>query len=522
MILGDPAAAAPPQQGPRRLTVDEVFHRIAQKHPDRLALIDAPNRKTFTDGAPRRLTYAEADRMVAAIAGRLRRMGIATESIVAIQLPNTVDNILTLLGVLRAGLIAAPLPLLWRRAETAAALARIGAKALITCGRVGGFNHCHLAMRVASEVFSIRYVCAFGDRLPDGVVPFDDLFTAERLDPLPPLEHERQHNAAAHIAFITFDVGVSGIVPVARTHLEAIAGGLSVALEGHLAQDARTLSTMAPASFAGLSLTFMPWLLSAGTLSLHHPFDAEILAQQRRDDRCKTLIVPGAVALRLAETGAFAGDGGGSVIAAWRAPERVATSPAWREGDTALVDVSIFGEAGLVAARRGADGRATPIPFGPVVAPRGSPGGVVVVELVRTAASTVALRGPMVPRHTFPPGIERSGLAHFEIDRFGLVDTGYTCRIDPASKAMVVTGPPSGIVSVGGYRFPLHELREAVGQIDSAADLTALPDPLVGQRLSGHAGELNAVQAALNAVGINPLVAAAFRERGEQAERAGV
>ncbi len=521
MILGDPAAAAP-QQGPRRLTIDEVFHRIAAKHPERLALLDAPNRKTFTDGAPRRLTYADADRIVAAIAGRLHGMGMASDSVVGIQLPNTVDNILTLLGVLRAGLIAAPLPLLWRRAELVAALGRLGAKALITTGRIGGFNYCHSAMRVASEVFSIRYVCGFGDKLPDGIVAFDDLFAAAPPDPVPPRERERQHDAASHIAFITFDVGAGGIVPVARNHLEAIAGGLGVALEGRLAQNAGIVSTMAPASFAGLSLTFIPWLLSAGTLSLHHPFDAEVLALQRHDDGGSTLIVPDAAALRLGEAGAF--DGGlcsGTVIAAWRAPERLAASPVWSERDTALVDVSIFGEAGLVAARRGNDGRATPIPFGPVTAPRGSPGAVVVAELVRTAAGTVALRGPMVPRHAFPPGIERSGLAHFEIDRFGLVDTGYSCEIDPASKAMVVTGPPSGLVGVGGYRFPLRDLQEAVGQIDGAANIAALPDRLLGQRLVGDARERDAVQAALNAVGINPLIAAAFRDRGVRAEPVG-
>jgi len=520
MILGDPAAAAP-QQGPRRLTIDEVFHRIAAKHPDRPALLDAPNRKAFTDAAPRRLTYAEADRIVAAIAGRLHGMGMTTDSIVGIQLPNTVDNVLTLLGVLRAGLIAAPLPLLWRRAELVAALGRLGAKALITCGRIGSFNYCHSAMRAASEVFSIRYVCGFGDKLPDGIVRFDDLFAAETADPVPPLERERRHDAASHIAFITFDVGAGGIVPVARNHLEAIAGGLGVALEGRLAQNAGIVSTIPPASFAGLSLTFIPWLLSAGTLSLHHPFDAAVLAQQRRDDDCSTLIVPDALALRLAEAGAFDGDVGGTVIAAWRAPERLAASPIWPPRDTALVDVSIFGEAGLVAARRGADGRATSIPFGPVTAPRGNPGAVVVAELVRTAAGSVALRGPMVPRHAFPPGIDRSGLAHFEIDRFGLVDTGYGCEVDPVSNAMVVTAPPSGLVGVGGYRFPLHDLQEAVGQIDRAANIAPLPDPLLGQRLVGHAGQRDAVQAALNAVGINPLVAAAFRDRGDRAESFG-
>jgi hypothetical protein len=522
MILGDAPATAP-QQGPRRLTVDEVFHRIALKYPERPALLDAPNRQTFTDGAPRRLTYAEADRVVAAIAGRLHRMGLGADAIVAVQLPNTVENVLTLLGVLRAGLIAAPLPLLWRRAETVAALGRLGVKAFVTCGRVGTFNSCQFAMRVASELFSIRYVCSLGDDVPDGVVRFDDLLRAERLDPAPPIEGERQHDAASHLAFITFDVGAGGIVPVARNHLEAIAGGLGVALEGRLAQDARIVSTIAPASFAGLSLTLMPWLLAAGTLSLHHPFDAEVLAKQRRDGDCRTLIVPGEVALRLAEAGAFAADGsgGGGVIAAWRAPERLAASPAWRERGAALVDASIFGEAGLVVARRGADGRPMPIPLGPVVAPRGSPGAVVVVEVVPTASGTVAVRGPMAPRYSFPPGIERSGLAHFAIDGVGLVDTGYTCRVDPASKAMVVTGPPPSIVSVGGYRFPLQELQEAVGRLDSSANIAALPDPLLGQRLEGHAGQRHAVEAALNAVGLNPLVAAAFRGGTAPAEAAG-
>ncbi len=516
MILGNPMVApAPSQPGQRRLTIDEVFHRIALRQPDRLALLDPPNRTAFTDGEPRRLTYAQADRVVAAVAGRLRRMGIPTDAIIGVQLPNIVENILAILGVLRAGMIAAPLPLLWRRADAIAALSRIGSRALITCGRVGSFNHCQFAMRVASEVFSIRYVCGFGQKLPDGVVPFDDLFSAEKLDPIPPLERERQNNAAAHLALVTFDIGDNGIVPVARNHVEMLAGGLGVTLESRLAQDATMLSTIAPASFAGISITLLPWLLSAGTLALHHPFDADVLARQRRDETCGTLMLPGPVALRLGESGVFSRDGVGTVIAAWRSPERLATSPAWRETETTLIDVPIFGEAGLVPVRRGAGGRAGPIPFGPVVAPRGSASAVVVAELARTAASTVALRGPMVPRHSFPPGIERSGLPHFHIDRTGLVDTGYTCRVDSISQAMVVTGSPSGIVSVGGYRFLLHELQEAVGRIDGAATLAALPDAVIGQRLIGNAADREVVQAALTAVGVNPIVAAAFRDRTE-------
>ena len=90
-------------------------------------------------------------------------MGLPTDAIVGIQLPNTVENILTILGVMRAGMIAAPLPLLWRRADTSPRWRASARKALITCGRVGDFDHCQFAMRVAAEVFSIRYVCGFGN-----------------------------------------------------------------------------------------------------------------------------------------------------------------------------------------------------------------------------------------------------------------------------------------------------------------------------------------------------------------------
>lgn len=521
MILGNsasPTIAAPP--GQRRASLDEVFHRIAQRQPDTLALLDPPDRATFTDGAPRRLTYAQTDRAVAAIAARLSGMGLGADAVIGIQLPNTVESIVAILGVMRAGMIAAPLPLLWRRADAVAALGRIGAKALITCGRVSGFNHCQLAMRIASELFSIRYVCAFGSRLPDGIVSFDELLTAETSNALSPLDRDRVNNAAAHVGLITFEVGKNGIVPVARNHLEMIAGGLGATLESRLMQGAHVLSTMPASSFAGISLTLMPWLLSAGTLYLHHRYDAEVLARQQREGACRTLVMPGALALHLAQTGAFAGDDRGAIIGAWRAPERLHDSPAWPAGDMILVDVPIFGEAGLLAAPRGTEGRPAPIPLGPVSAPRDGSGGVIVAEVVATAAGRVGLRGPMVPRHAFPPGIERTGLPHLEIDRTGLIDTGYTCRVEHDGKSLVVTGAPAGMVSVGGYRLPLHELQEAIGKIDSGATLTTLPDPVIGQRLIGKSANREVVQAALTAVGVNPIVAAAFRDQSEPSEAA--
>src|SRR5215469_4050696 len=153
-----------------RATLDDMFRRAAARRPRAAALMDAPNRESFTDGVPRRLTYAQADRIVSAIAGRLNRMGLQADSVVGLQLPNTVESVLTFLGILRAGLIAAPLPMLWRSADVVTTLSRLGAKALITSTRIGTVDHGDLAMHMAADIFPIRYVCAFGSRVPDGVV----------------------------------------------------------------------------------------------------------------------------------------------------------------------------------------------------------------------------------------------------------------------------------------------------------------------------------------------------------------
>src|SRR5476651_2130297 len=124
-----------------RTTLDDLFRRAGVRHPEMMALADPPNRESFTDGLPRRLTYAQTDRAISALAARLRRLGLQTDTVVAIQLPNTVESVIALLAVLRAGMIAVPLPLLWRKQEIVGALSRVGPKAIITSSRIGSARH---------------------------------------------------------------------------------------------------------------------------------------------------------------------------------------------------------------------------------------------------------------------------------------------------------------------------------------------------------------------------------------------
>lgn len=95
-------------------------------------------------------------------------------------------------------------------------------------------------------------------------------------------------------ALITFDVTADGFRPVPRAHLSLIAGGLAISLESDVPRGATVMSAFAPMSFAGLASSLVVWLLSGGTLVLHHPFDEEVLEQDINDNRCDTLNSTGA------------------------------------------------------------------------------------------------------------------------------------------------------------------------------------------------------------------------------------
>jgi hypothetical protein len=389
MILGDPQTAHVQEGEPA--TLDDLFRQAAARRPDAIALCDPPNRLSFTDGEPRRLTYSQADHIVSAIAGRLRRLGLATDSIVALQLPNTAESVLALLGVLRAGLIAAPLPLLWRRIDAAAALKRVGARAIMSSAQIGATDHCSLVRDIAAEVFPIRYVCSFGKNLPDGVIPLDDLMAAAPLLD-PPIPTGRDGNPAAQAAVVTFEITAEGLMPVARNHIELIAEDRRCAWRPNWRITQRSSRRARTARSR--------WLLSGGTLSLHQPFDATTFAEQCRHDRCNTVVVPGPLVTRIAQAGLLTHEELKTILALWRAPERLMAGSAWRHSQAALVDVQPFGETALIAARRGPAGEPAEIPLGHVSTPCDASDARSMLETADRG--TLAARGPMVPKQPLP------------------------------------------------------------------------------------------------------------------------
>jgi hypothetical protein len=314
-------------------------------------------------------------------------------------------------------------------------------------------------------------------------------------------------------AMISFDVTVDGFRPVPRTHLQLIAGGLALSLESDVPQGATIMSAFAPSSFAGMTCSMMVWLLTGGTLALHHPFDGEVLEQQINEHHCDTLIAPAQLALRLGETDLTSRlPTLRDVIGLWRAPEQVVSSPAWTIEQVAMTDVYLFGEAGLFSARRGADGAPVPILPGPHGAPREVPGSSIAGEIFISPRGTLALRGPMVTPQAYAPPAPPNDSLIAQPPR-DYVDTEYAARLDRSTGAICITAPPSGIMAVGGYRFLSQDLQEWAKRLGQGALLTALPDRLSGHRLAGRAQDNARAREALSELGLNPLMVEAFRDR---------
>jgi hypothetical protein len=476
MILGDGG------HGP---TLDDLFRRAGVRHPHAIALADPPDRARVDGAAPRILTFTQADRAISAFAAKLRALGLRADAVVGLQLPNTVESVVALLGVLRAGMIAAPLPLLWRKRDVKDALARAGASALVTMTEIGGVSHAQIAVEVALELFPLRFVCAFGAGGTDGVIPLDDIFDDGPSDLAPPPHREQ---LGAHIAVLTFETRVDGTRVFARSHAQLVAAGQRILAECGLMPDGNVLSTIPISTFASLATELLPWLLGGGTLHLHHVFDAETFAAQCASLDGGAAIVPGPAVAALAGPLKPAG----TVIALWRAPDRMASAPAQKNG---IVDVACFGEIGLIATQRDRDGAILPLPYA--------------ADIHRTKGGTLAMLASGTPCESFPPSGPASPLEGCE----GLVDAAFPCQVDTERGTVTVTGSPPGVAMVGGYRFSRSALDDVAAETSGDASVIAIPDALLGDRLAGHASDSEALEAELEKAGYNPLIARAFRPR---------
>ncbi len=92
-------------------TTWQLFEQAAAADPGAIALLDPANRQSFTTGQPLALSWGELRRRALALAGELKRDGIARGDVVVLQLPNTVESVASYLALAALGAVASPVPM---------------------------------------------------------------------------------------------------------------------------------------------------------------------------------------------------------------------------------------------------------------------------------------------------------------------------------------------------------------------------------------------------------------------------
>jgi AMP-binding enzyme len=408
-------------------TLDFMLRQNAQRQGDALALIDAPDRPLWADGAPRRMSWNQVDASVSAVAGRFFEMGLPSEAIVCIQGLNLTDTLIALLGCIRAGLVATIVPVDFAPDEIVGLAERLNAKAILSARKMGHDQPLRPLRHLVDEsIADIRFIGAFGSDLPGGTVSFEDCIGFPKSGAITRLT--RRERPEDSLAIMTVDRGPGGAFVVARNHREWHAAASVLVDELGLSRQSRLLSPMAPSNLSGLAGGLVAWLVSGCQLVLHQAFDATVFAVQMTMHGVTHVLLPD-VALQagLAE-GLFSGRKLEKIASLTREPYRSATpAPA----PCPVVAFAVLGEVGILPMRLEADGNFTL----PGRIDTGSDGQAASVESTIEPGGHLALRGEQVPLVGFD--ISDRDLS-YPVSPEEWVSTGYPA--ETASGGVRITG----------------------------------------------------------------------------------
>ena len=271
-------------------TLADLFFANAARHPDRLALVDAPNRADFAFGEPQRLTYADLAEEVERLAGALVGAGVGKDDVIVIQLPNISEFVALYFAAATIGAIVSPVAVQYRSHELATMFAIVEPKAFVCGTRMHHADHLGVVRPLLGDTIRLMTVG------PDAPADALDLST-EPARPDLLAKHRAANPVDADDVFtICWTSGTTGVpkgVPRSHNHWVAIAPGTyttSRLQDGDVMLNPFPLINMA--SIGGVT---MSWLRVAGTMVLHHPFDPQVYLAQIAIERPSFTIAPPAV-----------------------------------------------------------------------------------------------------------------------------------------------------------------------------------------------------------------------------------
>ena len=145
-------------------TLSRWLIRAASETPDAPAIV----------GDGQTLSYRELAGRVAALAGGLKGLGLGSGDVVAVQLPNRMEYLVSYLAICAIGGVMTTLYVPYRAAEMETLLTHSRARAFIGLDAMGDFRPTRTVLDLRSRTGSPEHVIVLGDT-PRGACPFADL-----------------------------------------------------------------------------------------------------------------------------------------------------------------------------------------------------------------------------------------------------------------------------------------------------------------------------------------------------------
>jgi len=484
-----------------KVPLDGILARNAKARPDEVALVDRGDRIGWQRSFPAELTWKRLDQMVSALSAVFLDAGLRQDDVVAVQLGNTAETLITHLALLRAGVIPAALPLTWRERELKSAFERLAPVALVSATRIGPNDHADLMMRAAIDTMSVRNIFAFGDEVPDGVQALNAALSAdaptEGGDGLP-----RTGNPADHVAILTFASWEGRLEPIARSHNQWLTAAMETVIDARIGPEAAVATTLLPTSLAGIACGLAAWLLSGCKLILVMPVTSAAFCREIGRVAATHLVMPGHLTHLASQLDP---DRRMRLIRYWASPESFAPAEGVIPADPTMTDVVSLDEMAITAA----SGRqALVLPVAAVAGmsedeevqepdPKQAllsarmpgamfrPGGKLVPGALMSGA--LLLGGPQVPTAEFPAkGVETDTSFRFKPHPDGFRESGLRCRLtNDDGPVLAVQGHRKETFVTGGLAIAAESLDEVFRSYDGFLDAAAasVADPLFGERV---------------------------------------
>ncbi|MCP5031787.1 MAG: acyl--CoA ligase [Actinomycetia bacterium] len=268
-------------------TIDQAVRIAAATNPDILALADAPNRETFFAGSPQRLTWAEVDRAVGSLASSLEKLGAGPNAPVAIQLPNMVELVVTILACARLGTVAVPFPVQHRSHELRHGLGLSKAALMVTGARPDRPDQLEMMAAIIAEQGRPLTLATFGPDTIDGATPLT-------LDLAGGGEPTRGATPGPdEVVTVCWTSGTTGTPKgVPRSNAMWLASGSFQVDELALTNQDRILCPFPVVNMAGIGGMLVPWAIAGAALHLHQPMDLNVFLQQLVGEQITYTVAP--------------------------------------------------------------------------------------------------------------------------------------------------------------------------------------------------------------------------------------